>query len=392
MDERRQLRWLMVYAALTYPFVCVPFLYFHFRDHGVLVEQDHDMIAVYYAAMVLLEVPTGMLADRFGRAKALVVGPIVQAIGYAVLAFGHTFFAFCVGQVVLGLGHSIVSGPPSALLFETLARSGRQREFLRLESRVHAIRLLGTASAFLLGGFVVAWWGIEPAIWATIALHGLGSLAALRLVEAEKGPHGARTFAALVASGRRDLADPAVRWVAMYFVLLFFLLRYCFHTYQPFLEAARDENPLLIGGLYAAMNLFAAPWANIAGRAVARLGAFVVWLGMLAMLGVSLVAMAGAVSTLGIAMMVLHQVPLGMHWGLIQSLVNHRLGPAARATTLSVLSFLARLVFAALFPLVGRLHQAHGLPVAYLTVGGTGLVLGVLCMLRGRKYLGGVGI
>lgn len=383
MDERRQLRWLRVYAALTYPFVCVPFLYFHFRGHGVRVEQYHDMIAIYYATMVVTEVPTGLLADRFGRTKALLLGPLVLAIGYAILARGETFGAFCIGQAVFGVGHSIISGPPSALLYDTMARAGRQAEFLRQESRMHAIRLYGTASAFLIGGFVVARWGIEPAIWTTVALHGCASLAALRLVEAEPAAERKRTFAMLFASGRRDLADPGVRWIAVYFVLLFFLLRYCFHTYQPFLEAAQDTDPLWIGLLYAGLNLVAAPCAHLGGAAVRVLGARLVWFLMIALLAGSIFAMGFAVSGVGVALMLVHQVPLGMHWGLVQSDVNHRLAPAARATTLSVMSFLARLAFAALFPLVGRLHEAHGLPAAYTTVAATGLLLGALWVKKG---------
>lgn len=382
MDERRQVRWLHAYAALTYPFVCVPFLYFHFRAHGVRIEQYHDMIAVYYATMVVTEIPTGLLADRYGRAKALVLGPLVLAIGFAVIAQGEGFGAFCIGQAIFGLGHSIISGPPSALLYDTLARAGRAAEFLRLESRMHGLRLLGTASAFLLGGFVVAKWGIEPAIWATIAFHGCASLAALRLVEADPNAHRARTFAGLVAAGRRDLADRSVRWLAGYFVLAFFLLRYCFHTYQPFLEAADDKDPLWIGLLYAGLNLVAAPCAQLGAPALRVLGAGAVWFGMLALLAGSLLAMSAAVSWVGVAMMVLHQVPLGMHWGIVQSFVNDRLAASARATTLSVISFLARLAFAALFPLVGRLHEAYGLPVAYATVGSVGLLLAALWVAR----------
>src|SRR5262249_24380455 len=149
---------------------------------------------------------------------------------------------------------------------------------------------------------------------------------------------------------------PELLWIASYFVLLFFLLRYCFHTYQPFLEAAQTVQPLLVGSLYAALNLVAVPFARLGEPAARRFGAFAVHLAMLWVLAFSLLAMACSISWPALLLMALQQVPLGMHWGLVQSFVNHRLAPGSRATMLSVLSFLARLVFALLFPLVGLLH------------------------------------
>jgi MFS family permease len=387
MDGTRQLRWLSVYAALTYPFACVPFLYLHFRAHGVTVEQYHRMIAVYYATMVVAEVPTGMLADRFGRRPALVLGPFVLALGYALIAQGRSFLPFCVAQAVIGIGHSIISGPPSALLFETLQALDRRQDYLRLESRMHGIRLLGTAAAFLIGGFVVLGRDIVAAIWTTIGLHVVGGVAALWLAEADRAGQKARTFGSLVATARRDLGKGDVLWIASYFVLVFFLLRYCFHTYLIFLEQVEETRPLVLGALYAALNLAAVPFARLSATAVERLGAPRVYLGMLWLLAFSLIAMGSVVSWAMLPLLLLHQIPLGMHWGIVQSFVNERLAPGSRATMLSALSLLARLVFALLFPLIGIINEQHGLPAAYLTVGVAGGVLAVVCVLRGRRYL-----
>src|SRR5690606_1785241 len=37
-ETQRQVRVLAAYAAFTYPFACVPFLWFYFRDHGIGID------------------------------------------------------------------------------------------------------------------------------------------------------------------------------------------------------------------------------------------------------------------------------------------------------------------------------------------------------------------
>ena len=154
----RQLRLLRAYALLTYPFVCVPFLFFYFSAQGLSLKGYGEVIAVYYAVMFLADVPTSLLADRLGRRAMMVLGPVVLGAGFATLFFWRDFPGFCVGEGLMGLGHSILSGPPSAILYDLLKRHGQEHRYLHHESRIHAIRLLGTGSSFLLGGGI-AWLG-----------------------------------------------------------------------------------------------------------------------------------------------------------------------------------------------------------------------------------------
>ena len=379
------LRWLSIYALLTYPFVCVPFLYFHFQAHGVSVAQYHDMLAVYYVTMVVAEVPTGLFADRLGRKQAMAIGPCVLAAGYLCFLAGGSYGMFCLGQALLGIGHALISGPPSALLYDTLHTAGRGEEFLHLEGRLQALRLLGTAGAFLLGGVLSQLAGISAAIWATAALHGLGVLAALRLVEPPR-PHALRTRE-LWRTAQRDLLQPSLLWLCGYFALLFFLLRYCFHTYQPFLDAARAREPLFVGALYAALNLLAAPCSRLAAPCLRRFGAPVVYAAMPLLLAMSLLGMAAFVDRWAILGIALQQVPFGMHWSIVQAFANRRLQPAARTTALSAISFCARIGFAALFPCIGRVHEAHGIASAYVLVALAGTGLALVTVAGGRHWL-----
>ena len=119
----RELRWLRAYALLTYPFACVPFLFLFFRDHGLDLAQYGTVITAYYVAMFVFDVPTSILADRLGQRAMMVIGPVVLALGFVVLFTWRTFTGFCVGEALMGIGHSLLSGPPSTNCCEAMTPS-----------------------------------------------------------------------------------------------------------------------------------------------------------------------------------------------------------------------------------------------------------------------------
>ena len=374
----RQINALRAFALLTYPFACVPFLWFWFHRHGIDNVQYGTIIAVYYLAMVVAEVPTGMIADRVGRRPMLVLGPLLLAMGFLATIAWPTFLGFCAAEALLGLGHSVLSGAPAAILFDSLDAQGRAADYHRQEAVANTVRLVGTGASFLLGGALVAAYDIPAAIVATAVLCVLGAIAGFFVAE-HRVPHEGPARPPILSLARAELRVKSVRWVVGYYVVLFCLLRFPFHTYQPFLARAGADDPMFIGGLFCALNLVAAPFSRMTPWLVARFGMRRLFWVMPAIIGVSLIAMAGSFDGFGIALFFVHQIPFGMHWAVVHTYANHAIGGGARATVLSLLSFAGRVLFAVAFPLVMAIGDVA---VAYRTVGIIGLVGITLVMLR----------
>lgn len=408
----RQLRLLRAYAVVTYPFACVPFLFLFFQQHGLDQQQFGEVVGVYYLAMFLAEVPTGILADRFGPKVMLVLGPLLLALGFGSLLAVPTYPGFLAGEALLGLAHAVMSGPPATILYETLREHGQQQRFLAEESRCNKNRLLGTGGAFLLGGAVAKFGNAAgDAYGLAIVATCLGNLTAaaiaLRLAPEPGRPAlRLREFARHVAT---DLGRAPVRWLLFYWIVLFALLRYPFHNYQPYLQAAEAQeprfgDPLLVGVLFALLNLGAAPLSGLVPRLVQRWGRRVLFWGMPLLLAASLLAMAAerhaaatghgsrVLAWLGVLMFFVQQVPFGMHWALVQEFVNHRIGSAARTTVMSALSLAARLVYAGLNVLLFWSQQHSGMATTLAWAGGIGGAATIVVMwLRPKGLLRGEG-
>ena len=408
-DLRRQLFRLRAFATLTYPFACVPFLFLYFRRHGMSEAQYGEIVGAYYVAMFLAEVPTGMLADRIGPKAMMVAGPLLLAGGFLSLLAWPEYPGFVLAEVLLGFAHAVLSGPPATLLYETLQRAGQAHRFLREESRLSALRMLGTGVAFLLGGALARWSvptqdGWEPTIVATA---GLCAVAAVLAATLHGGPPRAQLrLPAFLRGVAHEVRRPAVLWLLGYWVVLFALLRFPFHDYQPYLRAAGDaeplfHDPLFVGLLFALMNLAAAPFGALLPRLVERIGRRPLFWGMPLLLCGSMAVMAWAshagggsrtIAWLGVSMFFLQQIPFGMHWALLQEFVNHRIAGATRTTVLSALSLAARAVYAGLNVALFRLQDDAGLATALIAVstGGAAATCAVL-WLRPRGLLRGDG-
>lgn len=406
-----QLRLLRAFGLVTYPFACVPFLFLYFQQHGCDQQQFGMVVGVYYLAMFVAELPTGLIADRFGPKPMLVIGPLVLALGFGTLLAWPTYGGFLVGEALLGLGHAVLSGPPTAMLYETLREHGLQHRYLAEESKVNAARLYGTGSAFLIGG-LVAWLGNAggDAYDLTIAVTCVGTITAAaigsRLAARPGRALRVREFAAHAAV---DMLRPAVLWLLAYWVVLFALLRYPFHNYQPYLhEASAVEpvlsHPLFVGGLFAVLNLVAAPLSAWVPRLVGRWGRPALFWGMPLVLATSFLVMSGErgacergegsrlLAWLGVLMFFVQQVPFGMHTALLQEFVNHRIGSPARTTVLSVLSLGARLVYAGCNVALFASQQQNGMASTLFWAGVLGIAATALVMgLRPRGLLRGEG-
>ncbi len=382
-----QLRLLSIYAVFTYPFVCIPFLFFFFRDHGISIQDYAYLMSFYYWAMVIMEIPTGLLADRCGRKLSLVLGPLALTLGFLIIFSQRSFAGFATGEVILGIGHSILSGPPTAMLFEILRKKGQEHTFLRQESRMQALRLAGTGLSFLAGGLLAKYYEIGPTILLTAGLSLVASMLALFLKDSRDSVADHKP-PPLMRAAFKDLRSGPLLWILLYFMLIFGLLRYAFHTYQPFLEeAAIEKDWLIIGALFAGLNLVAAPCSRLVPRITSKIDAMRLLPYLPLVLALSLICMSNLRSWWGIAFFILHQIPFGMHWALVQNYVNMRIQNTARSTVLSVLSFGGRISFALWFPLAGAFHEDHGLTQTYLLVGCIGLVATGICVMLRKPML-----
>jgi len=153
------------------------------QERGVGVQGVIYCEIIYALTVTLMEIPSGILADRFGRKRMLVICGILDVLEFVILLFARDFWAFGLAVFLAGVGRALSSGSGSALLYDSLLAEGKQEGFEKLLGRLNAIDMGGSMVAALSGGVLANWLGFEFNYIISACSMGVVFLIALTLRE-----------------------------------------------------------------------------------------------------------------------------------------------------------------------------------------------------------------
>lgn len=146
----------MLYNARAY----YPILAVFFTDLGLTLSQFVMLNAVWAAAIVLLEVPSGALADTLGRKRLLVFASALMVAEMGVLLVapkdaGWWLFGLClVNRMFSGASEAAASGADEAIAYESLPEAGRQDAWDVVLATAMRWRAVGFLVAMTAGGLL----------------------------------------------------------------------------------------------------------------------------------------------------------------------------------------------------------------------------------------------
>ena len=229
------------------------------ETRGLTIGQVLLFDAVFFGSSLLSEVPTGVVADRYGRKTSMVSGSLVISVGFLVFALAGTLPVLLSAYVLFGVGSALMSGADDAYLFDALRAVGRVREFPAVAGRLNGLMTLTIAGFTIIGGLMAT---VTPLSWPIVA-SGVLSLAAAslawRLEEPPREPGSAADsfFATGLSATRRVLREPSLRWAATLGALPWVAGFVAFTVWQPVLIGY--EVPVAaFGWIAAGMMLVAA--------------------------------------------------------------------------------------------------------------------------------------
>ena len=134
-------------ARFYYPVFTILFI-----DFGLTLEHFALLNALWAVTIVLLEVPSGALADTFGRKNLLVFSGVLMVVEIGLLCFvpldkmQWVFAAFLVNRVLSGTAEAAASGADEAIAYDTLKARGAERQWgrvLEIQMRYQAAARIG---------------------------------------------------------------------------------------------------------------------------------------------------------------------------------------------------------------------------------------------------------
>lgn len=339
--------------------------------------------AAFTAGMVVFEVPTGIVADMWGRRASFLLGTLTLAAttGFYVLLWvvEAGFWWWAVVSVGIGLGFTFFSGATEAWLVDALAATGYEGTMETVFGRGQAVTGVGMLVGSVVGGYLAQITNLGvPFALRSVILLGVFAVAWFAMRDLGFTPDRSRRPLAQVrhitaSSVEFGLKVPAVKWVMLAAPWTGGVGIFAFYALQPhLLNLYGDQEAYGIAGLAAAIVAGAQIAGGFASAKVQKLFARrTTALLVAAAIGVVALLLIGVVESFWpvIAFIVAWALVFAASMPIRQAYLNANIPSQQRATILSFDSLMSSSGGVVAQPVLGRSADVWGYPAAYLMSG-----------------------
>lgn len=158
-----------------------------FWESRTITIQEVVYLEMLYAVLVvMLEVPSGVLADRFERRRLMQIGIGLECLSFIVLLLSFSFVGFSLAIALSGMGGAFRSGTENALLYETLEQDGKTETFERTVGRLNVVGIVAAVLAAISGGLLATRFSFELNYVLSIVSLFIATCCSFRLVEPKR--------------------------------------------------------------------------------------------------------------------------------------------------------------------------------------------------------------
>lgn len=344
-------------SARLYPFYALcssanfwqPVFFLYFIQYLSLAEVLR-LEAVYYMAVVVLEVPSGYFSDVVGRRLTLIISAASVVVASSLFLIGDSFFIFAFAQIALAAGMAFRSGTDTSFHYDVLSILQRESEYDHRESVVARNAFVGSALAALIGGLVASY-ALHLAYVLSLGVAGLAFVMTLFFAEPpqERMSSVRVGFLSQIDHCLRYLHHPMLAWLMVFVIFMTVINHIPYEFYQPYIGLLNFQHMIatpIATGFHTAITLLIASWVaaysirlrdviGLAGTLLTAAGLQTVTIGLMAFYLHPAVALV----------LLLRSSPRALMAAPLNAAIVPRLESAHRATYLSIQSLLGRLAF-----------------------------------------------
>lgn len=349
----------------------------YLASKGMSLTQLGLLETIFHITSFLMEVPTGAIADLFGRKASRILGRILSLVSVILLLAANDFYWFAVSFVFTALSYNLESGAGDALVYDSLKEIGEEDRYMKISGNKEVFYQIAGIISFLLGGYLAAK-SYGTAFALTIAVGTITILQSFsfkepciskRDIKEEKENIFIRQ---LKDSIEVIKTNPKISFLIIFTEVILTFCTCIFFYLQNFLKGD-GYNEAAIGLIYAASYLAAA----LSAPQVHKVEKLIKEQGILLIVPVVTVGCVWgvALSSFHYVFFVLLMITEEIVYVAMSDYINKMIPSENRATILSFASMVFSFFMITLFPLVGMLGDRYSLGFAIMCLGGIGSLL-----------------
>lgn len=138
------------------------------RSIDISLFQISILAVIYIGSSALINLPSGIFADKYGRKKALIISSFFLLASTLVAALSQNFWHYAVAGILWGLFWSTQSGAYSAILYDTLKQERKEKLFAKIKGLSGTLFWMSIFISSLAGAWIGENFGLRQAYYFTI--------------------------------------------------------------------------------------------------------------------------------------------------------------------------------------------------------------------------------
>ena len=132
-----------------------PFIVLAFMEQGWSFFEIGALIATRELAQNIMEIPSGVLADHWGRRRVMMISAGGAALSFLTLGLGGSLGVMFLAMAMLGAAEAFRTGTHKAMIFSWLRSLGREEERTKIYGQTRSWSKLGSALSVLIAAALV---------------------------------------------------------------------------------------------------------------------------------------------------------------------------------------------------------------------------------------------
>ncbi|MTI68695.1 MAG: MFS transporter [Firmicutes bacterium] len=348
---------------------------------GMSLVQLGLLEGVFHVTSFLMEVPTGAIADIYGRKTSRILGRFCSVISVCILLLSNDFYLFALSFVFTAISFNLESGAGEALVYDSLKEIKEEEKYMKITGRQEVFYQIAKVIAFILGGYL-ATRSYKLAFVITITIGIITIIQAFSFTEPKIGKNERvvknpfKVIKKQVTEGINVIKNnKKVGFFIIFSELLSTLVMTVFYYHQNFLKG-NGFNEAQIGIVYAASALLTA----ILASQVYKIERKIKEKGILLIVPIITVTCLWGLSfsNYQYIFFILMMGTEGIIFVAINDYLNKLIPSYNRATVLSFSSMVFSLFMIVLFPIIGKIGDLYSLDISFIFLAIVGSILVII--------------
>jgi len=123
-------------------------------SRGLSLFEIGIMESIFHITSFTMEIPTGMIADLYGRKFSRLLGRLATVLAFLIMLFSHSTILFALSFIIQALGYNLESGAGEALIYDSMKEIGEEENYIKVKGKTEVFFQIASVFSLLLGGYL----------------------------------------------------------------------------------------------------------------------------------------------------------------------------------------------------------------------------------------------